>query len=104
MAFFIVTMSHPNEKGWGQHVQAHITYLRKLEQEGRLRASGAIVDAPVKTGCLILTAADRADVERLIAGDPFAIHGIIAQLNISEWDPYFGIFASESSGNIQGQV
>ena len=34
--------------------------------------------------------------------DPFAIHGLIESLAIAQWDPLFGVFAVESSGQLAG--
>ena len=44
----------------------------------------------------------RADVEALVRADPFAIEGLIESLTIEEWDPLFGAFAAESSGELAG--
>ncbi|BCW87354.1 hypothetical protein sos41_04830 [Alphaproteobacteria bacterium SO-S41] len=51
-----------------------------------------------------MAAPDRPALETLIARDPFAIHGLIADMTITEWDPIFGVFNTESSmpGQMQG--
>lgn len=98
MAFFIVSMSHPNEEIWKEHIDAHMAHLHALLREGTLRASGKVVDASVKTGLLLLVARDRPAVEGIIASDPFARAGAIGELKITEWDPFLGLFAAESSG------
>lgn len=99
MAFFVVFMSHPNHTAWSEHLKAHMAYIRSLEKRGTLRASGKVVDAKVTTACLILTAQDRTELDSIIAKDPFSSVGVIENLRISEWDPFIGIFAAESSGN-----
>jgi uncharacterized protein len=98
MAFFIVTMTHPDGEGWNTHLKAHIHYLQHLLGHGILRASGPLKGTDLRTGFLIITAASHADAQAIIAKDPFATEGLIDNLEITEWDPLFGIFAAESSG------
>jgi len=76
---------------------AHLDYLREIEKEGRLRASGPFTDTPGKTAMLILSAPDREDLMALIARDPFEIHGLIEDMTVNEWDPIFGVFNDEST-------
>ena len=97
MKFFVVTMTHPDGEGWGKHVMPHVEYLRGLVGQGKLRASGPTQGLPLRAGLLVFTVADRAELDALIAADPFAIEGLIDQLTIVEWDPMFGAFAAESS-------
>jgi uncharacterized protein YciI len=97
MAFFIVTMSHPDGDGWDKHVGAHVDYLKLLVSEGKVRASGRLIRPPYRSGLIILTVADRAEADALIANDPFAKQGLINELSIQEWDPFFGVFSTESS-------
>lgn len=99
--FFVVTMSHPDGDGWGQHVEAHVAYLKTLVTQGKLRASGPATGLPLRSGLLIFTVVDRAELDQLIAGDPFAREGLIANITIVEWDPLFGRFAEESSGSVK---
>ena len=95
--FFVVTMTHPDGDGWGKHVRAHVDYLCGLVATGKLRASGRAIGLPLRAGLLIFTVADRAELDALIAADPFAVEGLIAELTVIEWDPLFGAFAAESS-------
>jgi len=91
-------MTHNNLDGWTQHLQSHIAFLRQMLEEGSLRASGPLPEAPVRGGFLIVKADTRAAVDALIARDPFSTEGLIDGLIIQEWDPLFGAFAAESSG------
>ncbi len=102
MAFFIVTMSHPDGDGWNRHVAAHVAYLKELVAAGSLRASGRLIGTRLRSGFLIFTVADRTKAEALVAADPFAVEGLIESLTITEWDPLFGAFAAESSGHLPG--
>ena len=102
MRFFTVTMAHPDGDGWNRHLAAHVAYLETRIADGSLRASGPLKGTPRRSGFLIFTAPDRATVEALVAADPFAIEGLIESLAITEWDPLFGAFASDSSGHLPG--
>lgn len=95
--FFVVTMTHPDGDGWDEHVMAHVDYLRGLVATGKLRASGRAIGLPLRAGLLIFTVESRAELDALIAGDPFAVEGLISELTVIEWDPLFGAFAGESS-------
>jgi hypothetical protein len=39
-------------------------------------------------------------VEAVVSRDPFAREGLIENLTILEWDPLFGIFSAEFSGEV----
>jgi uncharacterized protein len=95
--FFVVTMSHPDGPAWGAHVIEHVNYLSELIDQGKLRASGPAVGTTLRTGVLLFTVADRAELDALIAGDPFAREGLVEELTVIQWDPLFGAFAAESS-------
>ena len=93
--FFAVILSHPDGPGWGEHVHAHVAYLRRMVEEGRIRASGQVTGRPLRSGMYIADVADRAELDALIAGDPFAQAGLIAACEIVEWKPFIGVFANE---------
>ena len=95
--FFVFTMTHPDGDGWDRHVMPHVEYLRGLVEQGKLRASGPAKGLPLRAGLLLFTVADRAELDALIAADPFAVEGLIEELTVIEWDPLFGAFAAESS-------
>lgn len=97
MAFYVVTMSHPDGPEWNRHVLEHVEYLLDLIDEGRLKASGPLKGTKLRSGFLIFIADSRAEVEAMVAGDPFSREGLIEELSIEEWDPYFGAFSAESS-------
>ena len=93
-------MSHPDGEGWSQHLQAHIGYLKSLIRQGSLRASGRLKGKALRSGFLIFTTGTREEVDALIREDPFAKEGLVAEPTIHEWDPLFGVFAAESSGEV----
>ena len=96
MKFFVVTMSHPDGTGWGEHVMPHVEYLNGLIAAGKLRASGPVVGGELRGGLLLFTVETRAELDALIAADPFAIEGLIEALTVTEWNPLFGAFAGEA--------
>jgi hypothetical protein len=95
--FFVVTMSHPDGPGWGEHVMPHVEYLNGLIANGKLRASGPVVGGALRTGLLLFTVEDRGELDALIAADPFAIQGLIEELTVTEWNPLFGAFSGEAA-------
>ena len=97
MAFFLVTMTHPDGEGWSQHVVPHVNYLRALIELGKIRASGPLTGLGKRAGFIIMTVADIDEVQQLVAEDPFTTEGLIDELTILEWDPMFGAFAGDPS-------
>ena len=96
MAFFLVTMTHPDGKGWGQHVVAHVGYLRGLIEVGKIRASGPVYGLGKRAGFILMTVDDIEQARQLVVEDPFSTEGLIDDLTILEWDPMFGAFAEDS--------
>lgn len=97
MPLYVVHYSHPDEKGWQEQLMPHVGWLREQVAAGVLRASGPIANPDVKRAMLIIAAADEAAVRAVIATDPFAVHGLIADMSIAEWDPIFGAFNGDST-------
>jgi uncharacterized protein YciI len=102
MPFFIVTLTHPEGEGWHTHLAPHAAYLDGLVARGVLKAAGPLRGTPKRTGFLIFSAPDREAVSALVDADPFAIHGVNETVSITEWDPVFGAFAEDSSGQLPG--
>lgn len=95
MAFFLVTMTHPDGEGWGRHVLPHVAFLKDMIAAGKVRASGPVKGLGKRAGFIIVTADSREEVEQMIAEDPFAVEGLIDELTILDWDPMFGAFADD---------
>lgn len=104
MPLFAVTYEHPDEEGWKRHVIPHVGWLQDRLKDGTLLASGPFSGTPVRSALLIMSAPDRAALDGLIASDPFAEHGLIENMSVSEWDPIFGAFNEQSTmpGQMQG--
>jgi len=104
MTLFVVTYDHPDASGWQQWVMPHVAWLQARLADGALLASGPFPQEPVKSALLIMQAESREALEAIIATDPFAEAGLIANMTLREWDPIFGAFNPLSSmpGQLQG--
>lgn len=100
MAFFLVTMTHPDGEGWGRHVRAHVDYLRGLIKDGKIRASGPVTGLDKRAGFIMMAVDTLEEAHRLVADDPFAVEGLIDELTILQWYPLFGAFSAEASRRV----
>lgn len=62
----------------------HREYLKSLIEQGKLYESGPFVDD--SGALLIYDAADFAEVQEIMGADPYAPNGIIAEVQINEWN------------------
>jgi uncharacterized protein YciI len=76
---------------------AHLDYLLGLAERGLLLGSGPYADGP-DGALLVFAAADRAVLDGLVAADPFAQAGIIADLQVREWTLVLGPWAAGLAG------
>ncbi len=93
MPLFAVTLTFTDDTERRLEVRpSHRQYLRSLLDAGKLHESGPFTD---DTGALIIyDAADVAEVQQLLANDPYAPNGIVASAQIKEWNR---VIARESS-------
>lgn len=73
---------------------AHRQWQSELYEAGVLLASGPLDNDPVPGGLLLFRAADRAEIELLLAKDPYASVNVIEETTIREWTPVFGPFST----------
>ena len=104
MPVYAIRYEHPDATGWATHLMPHVNWLQDHLADGTLLASGPFPGHANKAAMLLMTAPNRAAIEALIATDPFAQEGLIANLLIEEWDPIFGAFNALSSMPGQMQV
>lgn len=90
MKYFVVSYTHPDEIGWRKYLTPHINFLEDLLAEGKMVASGPLVNTPVKSAMIILKVASLKKAEELVKKDPYTIDGQVGELSIVEWDPLFG--------------
>lgn len=93
MATFVVTYHYRAEQSGERdtHRPAHREYLGSLVERGTMLSSGAWVDGTGAT--LIVRTGSAAEVETLLADDPFVVNGL-AQHEVREWNPTLGAFSS----------
>ncbi|MGC4105747.1 MAG: YciI family protein [Thermomicrobiales bacterium] len=88
MPLFVVTLTFTDDV---EHLLAvrprHREYLLSMLEAGKLHESGPFADDT--GGMVIYEAADVAEVEEILANDPYAPEGIIASRTIREWKLVF---------------
>ena len=67
----------------------HRTYLRGLADRGVLLVSGPYGPGEPR-GALLLFRGTKAEVNTVIANDPFTTNGVIATAEIITWEPVIG--------------
>ena len=93
MATFVVTYHYRAEQSGERdtHRPAHREHLGALVDQGRMLSSGAWTDG---TGATLIARADTAaDVEAMLADDPFVVHGLTTP-EVRQWNPTLGAFSS----------
>jgi len=85
MPLFAVTLKFTDDVERRLEVRpTHREYLKELLAQGKLHESGPFAD---DTGALLIyDAADVAEVQELLANDPYAPNGIVASASINEWN------------------
>ncbi|MDB4967205.1 MAG: hypothetical protein JWN44_2894 [Myxococcales bacterium] len=71
-----------------QTVDRHRAYLRGLKERRKLVASGPLI--PRTGGALLLRADDDDELAALVAGDPFALEGLVEH-TVYRWAPNIGV-------------
>ncbi|PVU81292.1 hypothetical protein DDP54_15415 (plasmid) [Cellulomonas sp. WB94] len=75
-----------------QELARHRAYLGSLAEDGRLLGSGPYTDG--SPGALLVFRVDgRAALDTLLAADPFAVVGLIAEARVRTWDLVLGGWA-----------
>ena len=102
MPLFLVTYVHPDLEGWKTYLAPHLEWIAKQVDAGTLRASGPTLTDPTLTGstrtaALLFESPDRSTLDSTIATDPYAEHGQISDMTITQWDPIFGLLNAHST-------
>ena len=69
----------------------HRAYLQALVDEGKVLAGGPFVDGD--SGFAIYRVADRAELDELLAVDPYTTDGVAAERTVREWTIVLGPWA-----------
>jgi uncharacterized protein YciI len=65
--------------------EAHLAYLRKLKDAGKVVMAGAFTD-PVDAALIIYRAESKDEVEALLKNDPYVQNGLWPRVTIREWN------------------
>ncbi len=85
MSLFAVTLTFTDDLERRLQIRpTHREYLGTLLENGQLYESGPFVDD--SGALLIYDAADVAEVQELLANDPYTPSGIIESVTINEWN------------------
>ncbi|MBQ1444455.1 MAG: hypothetical protein IIZ13_11480 [Renibacterium sp.] len=75
---------------------AHRQWLGELVEAGVLLASGPYLDG--SGGLFAFVAADEAALHKVLAQDPFALHGCVAGTRTTGWNPVTGLLKEYAQG------
>lgn len=75
----------------------HRAYLRDVAERGELLGSGPYADG-APGALLVLDVADRAALDAVLAADPFAVAGVIADVDVRAWTLVLGPWAQDRRG------
>ncbi len=96
MAIYLVELSYNVERtGREPSNPAHVEYLRELTADGVLKLGGPLVGE--NRGLLLYEAADRSELDGILAAEPYVLAGLVSGTTIREWQPGKGQWAPESA-------
>lgn len=75
---------------------AHRQWLGEMVAAGVLLVSGPYLDG--SGGLFAFIAADEAELNGVLAQDPFALHGCVAGTRITPWNPVTGLLKEYAQG------
>ena len=75
------------------HLDAHRAWVRTGVEAGAFIAAGR--EVPLQGGLIVATGVDRAEVEALIAKDPYVIEGV-AEYDVREYDVVLALPGAEA--------
>ena len=90
MKYYVVTFTHTKLIGWTLFLHAHVRYLKKLIKEDKLQVSGPGVGTPVRSALLVFKVKKRDELDRLVAKDPYSVHGLVASSTVDLWNVKWG--------------
>ena len=102
MEYYVVTFTHTKIVGWAIYLHAHVKYLKKLLKEDKLQISGPGVGTPVRSAQLVFKVTDRIELDKLVAGDPYSIHGLVASSTVNLWNVQCGSMEKPEAADAEG--
>lgn len=92
MSVFAVQYFFSNDEETINQIRpTHREWLADLLEKGALLASGPFVDFP---GALLIFQSDSIEeLGHLLDQDPYEVAGLLAERNITQWNPIFGPFS-----------
>ena len=102
MKYYVVTFTHTKIVGWAIYLHAHVKYLKKLLKEDKLQISGPGVGTPVRSAQLVFKLTDRDELDKLVAGDPYSIHGLVASSTVNLWKLEIGSMEKPATPDVDG--
>jgi uncharacterized protein YciI len=89
MAWFTVETTYADDPGkLAESRPRHREYLRELVDKRKVAAAGPWADD--SAGFAIYQVADRAELDLLLAEDPYTVDGVAASRTINEWNLVLG--------------
>ena len=82
----------------GEFREAHLQLARQATAQGILKAGGALTEPAADSPCaaaLYFQTDNRADIEALVAADPYVQHGLVTQYRILRWSTVAGCIAEQ---------
>lgn len=95
MSFYMVHYRYTDDTDLRDRVRPeHRRYTAALHDQGIIKAGGPTVGGD-PGAYLIVMADSEAQVREVLAQDPFALQGAIAEVTVTPWNPVTGVFAGE---------
>jgi uncharacterized protein YciI len=89
MAWFTVETTYGEDRDkLADSRPRHRAYLQALVEQGKVAAAGPWVDD--SAGFAIYQVADRAELDELLAADPYTVDGVAAARTVNEWKLVLG--------------
>ncbi|MGO4958278.1 YciI family protein [Luteococcus sp. Sow4_B9] len=95
MAHFAVIYTYVDQPAQlDENRPAHRAFLATLLERGHLVASGPLLETSPARALLIFTAESADQLREILTEDPFQQLGLVADAEITEWNPVLGILAN----------
>lgn len=93
--YAVVYTYSADSAGREEHRPAHKRFLDKLGEQGGNICSGPFGPEETPGALLLLRAESREHALALTDGDPFRVHGLVADVRAQEWIPMLGHLAGQ---------